>query len=68
MEYALVTLLTVSVGLNLWLWKRKRVKVVNRDAAVELLADLLSSKETLIKLSRVAPEDMFLRSPRDLMS
>ena len=55
-------LLTVSISLNIYLFVKSRrpKKQVSYDATA-LLQDLLSGA-ALVKVTRIAPEDVFLRS------
>lgn len=57
-------LLFLSLGLNAYLLSQKKKPVPTSYEASALLRDLLSG-EALVKISRIAPEDIFLRSPRD---
>jgi len=67
-EYVLLALLLASVALNAVLVSHRKLKQkseLTQDAAM-VLNDLTRSGQTLVRISRIDPDDMFLRSPRDL--
>jgi hypothetical protein len=47
------------------IYTSKKEKPQNKD--LRILSDLMSGGSALIKITRVAPEEYFVRSPRDLM-
>ena len=61
----LSTVLALSIFLNIYLFKRLRTKLktptMDQDAAA-LLSDILGG-QGLVSVQRIAPENMFLRSP-----
>lgn len=64
---ALLTLsLVANAGFGLHLWKLKKTPPENQatyDAKL-VLRDLLHKQGTLVRVMRVDPEDVLLRSPR----
>lgn len=52
-----------AVTLILLLQQRKKEKKLTKDAQ-ELLHDLTAHGNALVRLERIAPADVFLRSPR----
>lgn len=66
MIYAISAALLVSVCLNIYLIQFK-MKSKRKDSyeLQEFLHDLTSPGIGMIKIERIAPTDVFLRSPRD---
>lgn len=67
-EYVLLALLLASVALNAVMVSHRKIKQkseMTHDAAM-VLNDLTRSGVSLVKVTRIAPEEIFLRSPRDL--
>lgn len=59
-----LTLLSISMGINLWQYLRaKKGRFKETFDATMLLHDLTRGN-ALVKVTRVAPEDVILRSPR----
>ena len=61
-----VTLLITNIITVLALYKNKKVKSKERSESIEtreFVADLLNG-EAILKITRVNPTDVFLRSPR----
>lgn len=67
--FALITFgLVASIGANAWLYlKLRKAKTETKYTydAQALLRDLLAG-QALLRIERIAPEQVFLRSPRDL--
>lgn len=67
MIYAMLCALIVSVCLNIYLVSFKiRTKRKDSYELQEFLHDLTSPGVAILKVERIAPTDIFLRSARDL--
>ena len=67
-NYILITvtaLLLISLALNVYLFKKRETH--KTYDAVNLIHDLTSRKVALVKIERVAPDSVYLRSPKDLV-
>ena len=66
--YILIALLIASIIINIYFFSRK-IKS-SEKAKIEkdlgLLTDLMSQDRAIIEIKRIAPQSMFIRSPRDL--
>lgn len=66
---AIFSLFTSGFALFSYLFSQKKIQRLTRlpnMTAEEILHDLTRSGTSLIKIERVSPEDIFLRSPRGL--
>lgn len=61
--------LFVSVILNVYFFRcmRKMSKGARTEKDLRLLSDLMTNGHTLIQIKRIAPEEYFVRSPRDMI-
>ena len=62
---ALSLSLIISIVINIQYYRNR--KTHKTYDAVNLIHDLTSRKQTLVKIERVAPDTVFLRSPKDLI-
>ena len=70
MIYTLITILVISICLNLYqiycakIQDKMKPKV---EKDLRLLSDLMSNERAIIEIKRIAPSSMFIRSPKDMM-
>ena len=60
--------LSISVLLNIYLiiitYRKSNTSKINKDLA--LLSDLMDRDIAIIEIRRIAPQHMFIRSPKDI--
>ena len=60
--------LSISVLLNIYLiiitYRKSNTSKINKDLA--LLSDLMDRDRAIIEIRRIAPQHMFIRSPKDI--
>lgn len=59
-----LTLLSASLGLNLFQYLRRKRQYFNQSLDATMLLHDLTRGAGLVKVTRIAPEDVILRSPR----
>lgn len=65
-DISLSLTLLVSLGLNIYLGLKYFKKPPSQESKdLQLINDLMTSGKSLIEIRRIAPNNFFIRSPRD---